>query len=325
MLCCKLQQDLKMKYFASLLFLVFTMIIHGQSSNFNSQRNWSMNKHEIMIGFGATQFLGDLGGRDRIGKDYSLGDIDMKSTGVGGMLGYRFRFHPRWATSSILNLALVRGNDALTKEIIRESRNLRFRSPIAEFEQRLELIVFANERVGHRFNLSGLSGFKSRNEQIYLFSGVGVAYFNPQALYKDEWTALRPLTTEGQGLEGGPPVVKPYTLTVPFGIGARFGVTQMIRVGIEATYIKTFSDYIDDVHGVYYDPDALLAQKGAASAYLSNPSQKNQTWFIEGQQRGDKQNDAYFLVNLVVTKNITYRSYTVPKRKMVRRKGRYKF
>jgi len=33
----------------------------GQHTNFNTQRNWSLNKKDLVLGFGATQFTGDLG------------------------------------------------------------------------------------------------------------------------------------------------------------------------------------------------------------------------------------------------------------------------
>ena len=42
--------------------------VFGQHANFNSQKNWSLQKHELQIGVGATQFLGDLGGSANIGK-----------------------------------------------------------------------------------------------------------------------------------------------------------------------------------------------------------------------------------------------------------------
>ena len=41
-----------------------------------------MHKKELQIGFGATQFNGDLGGAEGIGRDYSLKDINWPSTGV---------------------------------------------------------------------------------------------------------------------------------------------------------------------------------------------------------------------------------------------------
>ena len=316
---------LAMKYISSLILLLTTSLAFGQHTNFNTQRNWSLNKKEVMFGVGATQFLGDLGGRDRIGKDYSLADMDWPSTGVGGMVGFRYRFHPYWATTSSLNVGLLRGNDALTNEIIRQSRNLHFRSLVVEFHQRLEVILLANEKFGHRYGLSRHSKkMKDHNEQLYMFGGIGISYFNPKAQYNGAWTALRPLSTEGQGLEGGVKKTLPITATVPLGIGFRWGLNRMWRMGIEATYVKTFSDYIDDVSTEYYDADILLAEKGPEAAYLSNPSQQNTSWFGTGQQRGDEQKDAYFYVNFVFVRNVTYKDYA-KQRKANRWKGKYKF
>jgi hypothetical protein len=299
-----------MKYILSIILSAGALTVHAQYSNFNTQRNWSMNKKEILFGVGATQFLGDLGGASKVGKDYSLADIDFPSTGLGVMVGFRYRFHPFWATTTSLNFGLMRGDDSQTQEIIRNTRNLHFRSPVIELSQRIECIIVANEKVGRRFNISGLKGFQDHNFQLYVFTGIGVAYYNPQARYNGSWTNLRPLKTEGQGLEGGPSVYKPITATVPFGVGFRVGINRMWRIGIEATYIKTFTDYIDDVSGVYYDRNALAAQVGPDAAYLSNPATDHLDWFGKGEQRGDKQKDAYFYANLVITRNITYKSYS---------------
>lgn len=312
--------------FLSLILLLSITEVRAQHTNFNTQRNWSLNKKEILFGVGATQFLGDLGGRDRIGTDYSLRDMDFKSTNLGGMIGFRYRFHPYWATTTTLNVGMVRGNDALTNEIIRNSRNLHFRSIIVELAQRIEFIVLSNEKFGARYKIKGLKSAKNQNTQLYLFGGVGVAYFNPQAKYQGSWVNLRPLKTEGQGLEGGPKPYGPVTLTIPTGVGFRFGIGRMWRLGVEATYVKTFTDYIDDVGGVYYDPAVLASQVGQESAYLSNPSHQNTTWFTTGEQRGDKQKDAYFYLNVVAYRNITYKDYgAAERRKNVWKGGRYKF
>lgn len=314
-----------MRFLTSLTLLLSTTALFAQHTNFNTQRNWSLNKKEIIFGIGATQFLGDLGGRDMVGKDFSPVDLDLPSTGLGGMIGYRFRFHPYWATSSTINIGMLRGDDANTNEIIRNSRNLHFRSMVYEFQQRIECIILANEKFGARYNISGHSKrMKNRNEQVYLFTGIGVSYFNPKARYNGSWVALRPLSTEGQGLDGGPSKTAPVTATIPFGIGIRGGIGRMWRLGVEATYVKTFSDYIDDVHGEYYDPAILAAQVGADAAYLSNPASANTNWFAPGQQRGDNEMDAYFYVNIVVARNLTYKDYS-RQRRMNKWKGRYKF
>ncbi|MFN5879344.1 MAG: hypothetical protein ACK44B_10775, partial [Flavobacteriales bacterium] len=91
---------------------------------------------------------------------------------------------------------------------------------------------------------------------------------------------------------------------------------------LEATYVKTFSDYIDDVHGYYYDPTKLGSPE---AAYLSNPSETNTTWFAPGQMRGQKQKDAYYYVNFVVQRNVTYKDYAKQRRSYQWNRGRYKF
>lgn len=313
-----------MKYYLSIILATTGFFVFGQNSNFNSQRNWSLNKRELLIQAGATQFLGDLGGKDKIGKDYSLADIDFPSTGVNLGVGYRLRFHPHFATTTMLNVGLLRGNDANTKEMYRNARNLSFRSPIVNLNQRIEWIVLSNEKYGKRYFISGMKGFREHQEQIYLFTGIGIAYFNPQAKYNGSWTSLRPLSTEGQGLPGGPEKYKPYTATIPFGVGFRMSLVGMWRIGIEATYVKTFSDYIDDVHGTYYDPAVLASQVGADAAHLSNPS-TNPSWFEPGSKRGDKQNDAYFYLNVTLYKNITYKNYSQRSKKIRYKGGRAKF
>lgn len=311
-----------MRYLSTLTILFTVTVTFAQHTNFNTQRNWSLNKKEILFGIGATQFTGDLGGRNQIGKDYSLRDIDIQSTGIGGMIGFRYRFHPFWATTTTLNGGLLRGNDAFTNEVIRESRNLHFRSLYFELQQRIECIVYSNEKFGARYRLPGHKGFKDHNQQIYLFTGVGASYFNPKAQYNGSWTALRPLGTEGQGLADGPKKYLPVTATIPFGIGVRFGLGRMWRIGVEATYVKTFTDYIDDIHGTYVDPSLLSTP---AAQYLSNPANNNTAWFAPGQQRGDKNNDAYYNLNLVVYRNITYKDYAKQRKAYHWNKGRYKF
>ncbi len=298
-----------MKYITLTILSIVSTISIAQSSNFNTQRNWAMNKKEISIGLGATSFLGDLGGANQIGTDYSLKDIDFNSTHFGGSASFRYRFHPYYATSTMVNLGFLRGNDALTTEQFRNMRNLNFRSFFVMLSQRFEIIVLANEKIGRRYNIPGLRGFTDHNEQLYLIAGIGAMYYNPKAMYQGGWVGLHDLHTEGQGLPGGPANYKRVTATVPLGVGFRMGINRMWRIGLEATYVKTFSDYIDDVHGVYYDPAIIGASYGAQAAILSNPS-NTPTAFNPGSQRGDKQKDAFLYVNIMVTRNITYKAGT---------------
>lgn len=318
-----------MKFILSLIVLLFTVVASAQYSNFNTQRNWSLNKKEVRIGVGGTQFLSDLGGRDMIGTDYRPWDIDWHSSRFNIELGYRYRFHPYWATTTSFHFGRLYASDRYTSEIFRRSRNITVRTTTFELSQRLDYIFYANEKVGKRYNIPGLKGLKDRNTQAYLFLGIGALAYIPKAQYAGAWHKLRPLSTEGQGLNGGPPPYGIFTVSVPMGIGWRMGISRMWRVGFEASYVKTFSDYIDDTHGVYFDSDAILAAKGPVAAALSNPYHDYNLGLANsydtGQQRGDKENDAYFYLNLVVTRNVTYKAYHRRVKHVRFRRGRYKF
>ena len=295
-----------------IIIILLSLLFHGvncsaQYNYFNSQSNWSANKQEAIFGFGATQFTGDLGGSPNIGKDYSIRDINLKSTGFAGMIGFRMRFHPFFATTTTVSFFQLKGDDQLSSNLIRNSRNLNFKSNTLEVQQRLEYIFYSVERVGARYNVSVRQQPKGQNQQYYVFSGVGIMNINPKGLYNGQWYKLRPLRTEGQGLAGGADPYKTYTVTIPFGVGLRFGINRFWRIGLEASYVKTFSDYIDDVSGIYYDPNNL---QSSLAVHFANPANQNANWFVPGQQRGDsKQNDAYYHINVVLSRNITYENF----------------
>jgi len=309
---------IKIGIFSIIFMSVSASISMAQHTNFNSQSNWSLNKKELQLGFGATQFNGDLGGSYTFGKDYSLKDIDWPSTGFAGWLGYRQRFHPYFATTTSLCVFNLKGDDKYSEEPIRNSRDLHFRSLNIEIQQRLEFIFYATERFGSRFNLPGKKHKVNRNEQYYVFGGLGLCYFNPQAQFKDgDWMNLRPMKTEGQAK-----AYSPLTMTLPLGIGFRVGVGRVWRVGAEIAYVKTFSDYMDDVSTVYADPASFSTE---AAAYFSNPAIGN-PGFAPGYQRGDpKQKDAYYHLNLIITRNLTFKDYGRQRsRNGIKPRGRYK-
>lgn len=316
--------SIHMRLLIYIVVLGFSVSSWGQfASNFNSSRNWSMNKHELFFALGATQFLGDLGGLNQVGSQKSIIDLDWPATRPGIGVGYRFRFHPMWATSTQLYFGLLNGDDANTDEIIRRSRNLSFRSPIVELSQRIECILFANERVGARYKIRGLKGSRPKADVFYVFSGISGFYFNPQTKINGGWTNLRPLRTEGQGLPGGADEYGKFNFAIPLGVGFKLGIGNFWRIGMELSYNKTFTDYIDDVSTDYYDPSILAAEVGQDAVYAANPAIENHSWFTAGQQRGNPDDkDAYLFANITLTRNITYPK---PRSSRIKWKGRTKF
>lgn len=290
-----------MKNLIFLLFLILSPVLI-YSQGFSTSRNWTTHKHELFFNIGATQFLGEVGGMNKEGSTKSLADIDMGSTRFGVGFGYRLRFHPRFATTTTLSYAMLAGADSHTDEIIRRSRNLSFRTHLLELSQKIEFIIYANETAGSSY----LQGQRSKADVLYLFTGVSGFLFSPQTKIGDKWTNLRPLKTEGQGLPDGADQYGLFSIGIPVGIGFRFGLANGWRLGIEASYTKTFTDYLDDVSTDYYSPTVLADEVGLDAVYVANPAIENHSWFSEGQQRGNPDDkDAYFFLNITITKNIT--------------------
>jgi hypothetical protein len=79
------------------------------------------------------------------------------------------------------------------------------------------------------------------------------------------------LRTEGQGLPDFPER-KEYKLTqlcIPFGIGARFRVSDQFSIGAEIGFRKLFTDYLDDVSNTYVDPIKLSQASGPKAIEIS--------------------------------------------------------
>ncbi len=275
----------------------------------------------IIIGLGASNFLGELGGANQIGTHF-VKDFEFSMTKPSFSIGYRYKFNPRFAVKGGFYYNLLSGNDNTTQEPFRRNRNLSFRSHVYEISGQAELF-FTREQKGHLYRIKNAKGRKAINVQGYVFVGIGGFYFNPQAQYKGQWVNLKPLSTEGQGLEGGP---KPYSLfqiCIPYGIGAITSVSKDWFIGIEAGIRKTFTDYLDDVSGVYYDNDKLREAKGDMAADLADPSLANMppeyggnanggVQSAAGQQRGQsKYKDAYMFVQLTL-------AYKLPNKKKTR-------
>lgn len=292
-----------------LLCLSFGAIVYGQPTHFTTSDYWKHQRKEFIFGVGATNFLGDLGGLNRIGTDYSPVDLEWVVTRPSGHIGYRYRLRPWLVTKTILQYGILKGDDALTNEPSRHYRNLSVRTHLIELSQHLEFIVYNNEHFGKRYKIHGLKGMRNKNTLVYLFSGVTVFTWLPQGRGDGGWTFLRGLNTEGQGLPGGPNDYGYVSMGIPFGAGCKIGIDALWRVTFELSYTKTFTDYLDDVSGVYYDNAAIESAYGSTAAYFADPSSGEfATWTDPGEMRGDqKQKDAYFFLNVTFCRNITYK------------------
>ncbi|MFZ2900283.1 MAG: DUF6089 family protein [Saprospiraceae bacterium] len=201
----------------------------------------------------------------------------------GGFL--RYRPSPRWAFKGHFYKGQISGSDANYTGLNIRKRNLSFRSPVLEAGLQTELSL---ARFGER------ESFKA---SPYIFSGLSVFYFNPQAPFNGGWVALQPLGTEGQGLPQYPEPYKLVQVSIPLGVGFQFAVAQAVFFGFELGFRKTFTDYLDDISSTYPDL-ALLASHNPMAAELSfrSPEFTGQELPLpSGEVRGDPDTlDMYF-------------------------------
>ncbi|MBK6626509.1 MAG: hypothetical protein IPJ87_16250 [Flavobacteriales bacterium] len=281
------------------------LCVPSSAQYFRTTDYWKTHRNEITIGLGASNFLGELGGRDQIGSSF-IWDLEVSQTRPGFSLGWRYYLRERLSLRTQLAYGVLAGNDNLTEEPARKRRNLSFRSDVYELALMLEIHPFLEE-LGHLYDIRGVKGSKSSRIGLYGFVGVGGFYFNPKTKFNNAWVDLKPLRTEGQGMEGGPEEYSNFSLCIPMGIGIRKQLSKVLSVGLEMQYTKTFTDYIDDVSGNYYDNDLIAeanggigSESGELAAFLADP-QPEAVRYSEGEQRGDPDDlDAYLFLRAQV-------------------------
>lgn len=337
------------KYIAIFISLIVLGESYGQG--FYNRGVWKKQRVEWSGGLGASNFLGDLGGRDRIGSDF-VWDLEWNRTNFAATFNHMYYLSRKIGLRTNVTYAKVSGNDNLTQEYFRNNRNLNFESHIGEVSMVLE-IQFKKEKVGNVYNLKSPAGrklgLKSMAIGFYGVVGIGGFYYNPKGMDANGMLVpLRPLHTEGQGLTydhpfwtaketgeimKGPKQYSNFSVAIPLGFGIRRSFNRDWGLKVELTHRFTFTDYIDDVSGVYFENHVIREAYGAQAAYFADPafigydshgpedgtggSQTAQTF--AGQQRGDATDkDGYMILMVSVYKKIrTQRSNK--KRKSSRR------
>lgn len=206
----------------------------------------------------------------------------------------RYQIHPYFALRAGLAYAAVAGDDKYTKDSLLMLRNLSFQTSIIEANFVVEAALIDPELFG---------------SYPYLFAGVGAFKFNPFAYDENnDKVFLRPLHTEGQGLEEYPDrrQYSLFQLCIPFGAGARFKISDQFSIGMEFGFRKLFTDYLDDVSNSFVDPNVLtskvgpkaleMAYRGDEVGGLYDPFPKN------GTVRGNpKKDDWYYFGGVKLT------------------------
>lgn len=247
----------------------------GNKSGFGKQKVYNA------IGFSvnAVNYYGDLAPRPQ---RFST-DISFTRPGFG--ISYAHRFGPRYTLQAQFMFATLSGSDESADKgdaangVFRYKRNLSFRNQIKELSVVGVFDLFENE-----------STYISRVKWTpYAFIGLAAFLSNPQAKAPardlqgntlseaGKWVNLRPLGTEGQYSTLDPTDanngIKPYSnlqVAIPFGVGARFRINEVLDLWADIGFRYTFTDYLDDVSQNYVSLTKLKSPLAQAMSYRTN-------------------------------------------------------
>ncbi len=261
------------------------MLLLCLSVFFSSTAQTFLSRSELGLSLGGMNYIGDLNNQSMFGR-----------VNLAGGITARYNLDTRWSLALNGTYGHIESSDYLVR------RNLSFRSLVAEAGVRAEFNFFPYG--AHKATL--------KSSTPYIFVGVGFFKFNPQALYTDpsgettELYDLQPLGTEGQGSASYPDRQK-YKLvevSMPFGIGYRWRLTDNMHVTAEYGWRRTWTDYLDDVSTTYVGADLLNSQGTTMAATLADRSSEVVPGYVNGVgiKRGDDSlTDWYSYFCLTVT------------------------
>lgn len=233
----------------------------------------ALQRSEVGLSFGGMNYLGDLNDQSMLGRVNMAGGVSL-----------RYCYDSRWSLALGGSYGHIEGGNP---DVIRR-RNLSFRSSLIEGSLRAEFNFFPY----------GLVVSSQRRSTPYIFCGIGLFKFNPQAMVVDpatgetEWYDLQPLGTEGQGTAAYPERQKYQLIEVsmPFGFGYRWRLSPSMHLTVEYGWRKTWTDYLDDVSTTYVGAELLNGTSaGSVAAVLADRSGEVEPGYVNGVgiKRGD--------------------------------------
>lgn len=235
------------------------MTYRGKKKGFSKENRYNT----IGITLNAMNYYGDLSPKPgRISTD-----LGFTRPAVG--ISFSHRFGPRYSLQGAFMYGSLQGSDAESADqndsengVFRYQRNLSFRNRIKE----LSVVAVFDLYENHSTYISRVRWTP------FAYAGLAVFHHNPQAKVPEtslngtpfpnagEWVSLSDLGTEGQhatlDANDANYGIKPYQniqLAIPFGVGVRFRLNEVMDFSAEFGFRYLFTDYIDDVSRNYVD------------------------------------------------------------------------
>ena len=226
----------------------------------SGQRDW-----EIGAAAGIAWYNGDLNPNVFFGRNYISNAYRVH---------FRKNLNKRFSWKTQFNYATLQASDELSNSSFQLNRNLSFTTPIYELASTIEFNFFEFDPLINGQRISP-----------YTFIGLGAFRFNPSTEVEGSVYELQPLQTEG----------KKYFKTgisIPFGMGFRWAITDRIIAEAEWGMRRTFTDYLDDVSDEY----PRLGEISGLSENLSDRSlaQNGPDGTNWGTQRGNAQTTDWY-------------------------------
>ena len=241
---------------------------------------------------GMSNYLGDIGGNEKTRQNF-IGDVKLLKTRWNTGAFIRNKWHPLFSWKFSVDYVRLEGNDKLSANPGRRTRNFNFKNDVVEVAYTMEYFIFSDNDVGN-------TGRYQNALRVYLFTGAGGFYTNPKTFYRGQWVALQPYATEGV-------IYRKFVFDIPMGIGAYLTIKKRNRFGVELNYRKTFTDYLDDISGNYPSnpPDNEYEQGLILRTTELNPTDYSDAYYSHtwGQKRGDPTHkDAFFTLNFTYSR-----------------------
>jgi Domain of unknown function (DUF6089) len=229
---------------------------------------------EIGAGLGGSGYMGDLN---------QSNPVKLSGSAASGFVKRNFDQY----LSLRLNYTFgrIQGADSTSSNQQFRNRNLSFVTALHE----LSLIG--------EFNFMNYLPDVSHNRYTpFIYLGIGIVGYNPQANYNGQTYDLRPLTTEGEA--------KPYpntAIAIPYGFGIKYNVSGKWNLIADIGYRQPNTDYLDDVSGNYPSPAKLPSDLSRALSDRSGEKTGTYT-ATPATQRGDlRPHDTYMFLEFTIS------------------------
>ncbi len=232
-------------------------VLNAQKS---AQRDW-----ELGLTGGICWYNGDLNPNKFFGENYYN-----QAFGIS----VRKNFNQRFALRGQFNYGTLSAEDETSTSSFQQNRNLNFTTPIYEMASTIEFNFLEYDALLIRKHFSP-----------YSFIGLSVFRFNPSTEVEGNSYELQPLATESKSYSK-------TSVSIAFGFGFKWAITDRIIANADWGMRRSFSDYIDDTSEMYPmigELEGLSENVSDRSLEQSGPDGTN--W---GTQRGNSQTKDWY-------------------------------